>query len=90
MEFTIVIENYVFTVEVTDYYVQPPLGKWCDSLDDCYGYTDLQWVVLEAFEYDEEGSKNQVDVLVSERFAGAINKAVLLEIEKLREGGHNG
>ena len=38
----IYIDCYTFFIDVTRYFVQKPLGKWCDSDVDCYGYTDLE------------------------------------------------
>ena len=32
-------------VEVTRYFVQPPLGPRCDSDWDCYGYTEIEFDV---------------------------------------------
>ena len=34
-------------VEVTHYFVQKPLGPRADSDLDCYGYTDIEYLVLD-------------------------------------------
>lgn len=34
-------------VVVTHFFVQKPLGKWCDSDWDANGYTELEWDFLD-------------------------------------------
>lgn len=34
-------------IEVTHFVVQPPLGPNCDSDWDCYGYTEIEFEVLD-------------------------------------------
>ena len=41
------IQGIPCQVRVTHYSKQEPLGPWCDSDWDCYGYTDIDFEVLD-------------------------------------------
>ena len=34
-------------IQVDHYFVQRPLGRYCDSRDDCYGYTDIDYTICD-------------------------------------------
>lgn len=35
------------TIRVDHYYHQRPLGIHCDSREDCYGYTDVEYTICD-------------------------------------------
>jgi len=41
------IQGIPCRVRVTRYFHQPAIGYWADSPDDCYGYTEIEFVVLD-------------------------------------------
>jgi hypothetical protein len=41
-------------IGITHYYVQKPMGMWADSADDCYGYTDLEYDILDRKGYQAD------------------------------------
>lgn len=54
MEFELEFDQYEFVVEVTDYFVQKPQGRWADNERDGWGYTDLEFEVRKVSEYNED------------------------------------
>lgn len=41
------IQGIPCRVRVTRYFHQPAIGYWADSPDDCYGYTEVDFDVLD-------------------------------------------
>jgi hypothetical protein len=41
------IQGIPCRVRVTHYFHQPAMGYWADSPDDCYGYTEIDFDVLD-------------------------------------------
>jgi len=41
------IQGIPCRVRVTRYFHQPAMGYWADSPDDCYGYTEVEFEVLD-------------------------------------------
>lgn len=41
------IQGIPCRVRVTHYFHQPAMGYWADSPDDCYGYTEVEFEVLD-------------------------------------------
>lgn len=41
------IQGIPCRVRVTRYFHQPAIGYWADSPDDCYGYTEVEFEVLD-------------------------------------------
>lgn len=41
------IQGIPCRVRVTHYFNQPAMGYWADSPDDCYGYTEVEFEVLD-------------------------------------------
>lgn len=57
----IYIDCYTFFIDVSRYFVQKPLGKWCDSDYDAMGYTDLEFEITSIEEaFDEDAISNSV------------------------------
>lgn len=49
-----VLHGIAYEVDVTHFYEQEPLGRWCDSDWDAQGYTDIEYTVLRAYDEIEE------------------------------------
>lgn len=49
-----VLHGVVYEVEVTHFFEQKPLGRWCDSDWDAQGYTEIEFTVLRAYDEIEE------------------------------------
>lgn len=41
-------------IGITNYFVQQPMGMWADSADDCYGYTELEYDILDRKGYQAD------------------------------------
>lgn len=85
MIFTINIDSYDFTVEVTNYVNQPAMGKWADSGWDCYGYEEVAFNVLSVLDTDEDGNEMVVDNSVAEGYIELLEEKLLIEIHEMQE-----
>lgn len=85
MIFTINIDSFEFTVEVTNYVNQPAMGKWASSDWDCYGYEEVAFNVLSVLDTDEDGNETVVDNSVAEGYASLIEEKLLAEIREMQE-----
>jgi hypothetical protein len=79
----------VLEVQVTDYYVQRPLGRNADSDWDCYGYTDLEWKVLGGVAYEEDGTETILTLAEAEALASDysedIDSEILSEVDSAKD-----
>lgn len=41
------IQGIPCLIDVTYFFEQKPLGRYCDSRDDCYGYTEIEYDVCD-------------------------------------------
>ena len=41
------IQGIPCLIDVTHFFEQKPLGRYCDSCDDCYGYTEIEYDVCD-------------------------------------------
>lgn len=92
----ICIDCYTFFVDVSHYFVQKPLGKWCDNDQDCSGYTDLELEITSIEEDFEDGSylvysdihlKELFDLLVDKYYEDVYDR-VLDKLEEDRLKGY--
>lgn len=49
-----VLHGIDYEVDVTWFYEQKPLGRWCDSDWDAQGYAEIEYTVLRAYDIIEE------------------------------------
>lgn len=59
MEVTIELDQFKLTVEITHLINDAPDPTCRDSADDCRGTRELEWVLVYAVEYDDNGRIKQ-------------------------------
>jgi hypothetical protein len=55
------IQGIPCQIEVTSFYVQPALGRYCDSRDDCYGYEDIEYEIFDRKGYRAKWLENKMN-----------------------------
>jgi hypothetical protein len=92
-EFVVHVEGdegfFTFEIKITYFYHQPAMGKWCDSADDAYGYTELEFEVQAGFYYDEDGNEITMELEaardMAETFDEEITEDIMRQITEFEE-----
>lgn len=86
MIFTINIDSYEFTVEITDYSKGYPSKTW-GAWEDCYPEEpeEIEFTVLSVLDTDEDGNEIVVDTSIAEGYASLIEEKLLIEIHEMQE-----
>lgn len=84
----ICVDDYVFDITITYLYVQKPMGRYCDSDVDCYGYTDLEWECKHVYVEYEDGSDeewfNAEAQDIADEYAELLEEKVMVELEEMK------
>lgn len=86
MIFTINIDNFEFTVQITDYSKGYPAKTW-GAWEDCYPEEpeEIEFTVLSVLDTDEDGNEKVVDNIVAEDYLELIEEKLLIEIHEMQE-----
>lgn len=86
MIFTINIDNFEFTVQITDYSKGYPAKTWALP-ENCYEACpeEVEFTVLSVLGTDEDGNEIVVDNSVAEGYAHLIEEKLLIEIHEMQE-----
>lgn len=82
--------DYEVDVEITHFYHQDPDYNTWDSSDDYYGFTEVEFDIIEIFRYDDTGSELKVNTLPSDLMGeldDIVDKLVLEDYEEEKRNG---
>lgn len=83
--------DFEVDVEITHFEHQDPDYNTWDSDVDYYGYTEVEFDIIEIFRYDDMGNETKIDSLPSELMGELdeeVEKLVLETYEEERDGSY--
>lgn len=89
MEVTIELDQFKLTVEITRLINDAPDPTCRDSADDCRGTRELEWVLVYAVEYDDNGRIKECGQLqkwldrIADRHATEISAAIWAKYDEV-------
>lgn len=84
MHYEVIVEGFVLDVEVTHCENTPPQPYNRDSDWDCQGTREIEFKVVQAITYDEDGVRMDPDVplsVLAQQFGAQIEQALWFEID---------
>ena len=90
MEVTIELDQFKLTVEITHLINDAPDPTCRDSADDCRGTRELEWVLVYAVEYDDNGRIKECGHLqkwldrIADRHATEISAAIWAKYDEVQ------